>query len=141
MSAVSFDPVRVRGILEKRMDRINAEASRELQDKYAYAANHLGNLFGEDELTRAHDKSVHELWDHAESINPILAYLDDRIWSEKTRDEKIWETMKDWDWKPGPEMLADVWLAAAMVDGEAEGFDARGVERYSGNIATNEEDK
>ena len=95
MSAVAFDPVRVRGILEKRMDRINAEASRELQDKYAHAANHLGNLFGEDELTRAYDKSVHELWDHAESINPILAYLDDRIWSEKTRDEKIWETMKD----------------------------------------------
>lgn len=141
MSAVAFDPVRVWEILQARQDRLNAEASRELQDKYAHAANHLGDLFGEDELTRAYDKSVHELWDHAESINPILAYLDDRIWSEKTRDEKIWETMKDWDWKPSTEMLADVWLAAAMVDGEAEGFDARGVERYSGNIATNEEDK
>lgn len=141
MSAVAFDPVRVWEILQARQDRLNAQASRELQDKYAHAANHLGDLFGEDELTRAYDKSVHELWDHAESINPILAYLDDRIWSEKTRDEKIWETMKDWDWKPSTEMLADVWLAAAMVDGEAEGFDARGAERYSGSIATNEEDK
>lgn len=112
----AFDPVRVREILQARQDRLKAEASGVLERKYWYAHRSLSSFFREDARTRQMDKQVHAIWDHAESLDPILSYLDARIWEGMTEAERIWSVMKDWDHPdPGPELVEDVLEVKRMV--------------------------
>lgn len=116
----TFDPAFAREVLERRRDDKNRQASQLLLDKYAMIYDGEIDYLG----PRAHriDQRVHELWREADSYDSILAYLDGRIWDEKTRAEKIWETMHDWDNAWGPRMVDDVFEAAAEVDKRDQGI-------------------
>lgn len=109
-----FDPAFALRVMQRRMDDRNREASRLLWDKYDAQLN--GELSPFSIRADVIDKKVHALWDQADSYIPVIEYLEERIWSEKSNSEKVWETMRDWAPNIGPGMIDDVAAAQEMVD-------------------------
>lgn len=116
----TFDPTFAREVLERRQKAHILAASQLLSAKWDLIFE--GEIHALGPRADAFDKEVHALWKKADSYHSVLAYLDDRIWDEKTRAEKIWETMKDWPPNMGPEMVDDVFEAAAEVDNRDKSF-------------------
>lgn len=115
-----FDPAFAREVLERRQGAILKEAAGLHWDKWCLVYEEGITPYGP--RADAFDKKIHALWKQADSYDSVLSYLDGRIWDEKTRAEKIWETMKDWPPNMGPGMVEDVFEAAAEVDNRDKSF-------------------
>ncbi|QIG58571.1 hypothetical protein SEA_DEJAVU_27 [Microbacterium Phage DejaVu] len=118
-----FDPAFAREVLERRQSDKIREASVLLREKYEMIYDGEIDYLGP--RADAFDKEVHKLWREADSYDSVLSYLDGRIWDEKTRAEKVWQTMDDWGINTenfGVQMVEDVFEAAAEVDKAAKSF-------------------
>ncbi|AXC37885.1 hypothetical protein SEA_JACKO_27 [Microbacterium phage Jacko] len=108
-----FNPEFAREVLERRRDDLNRQASEIMLEKFRRQAE-SGTWWGE--LWYDYDNRIHALWDQADSYDSVLSYLDDRIWQEKTFEEKVWAVMENWDHaESGPAMVADVLEATRNI--------------------------
>lgn len=109
----AFDPKKALEILERRHRRLEAEAF-EIGIK-------VWDLVWEG-LPR-HHRIIHEIeserdaaYDRADSVRPLLRYLEQRIEEEKTPGEIIWEHVQHWPYRDGPGMVEDILRAARQLD-------------------------
>lgn len=115
-----FNPKFAREVLERRQRDLNRRAGDLHLEKFVLQME--GKIGYSGNAAAEFDKEIQSLWAQADSYDSVLAYLDGRIWGEKTRAEKIWETMKDWSPKAGAGMVEDVFEAADLVDNGLKPF-------------------
>lgn len=109
-----FNPEFAREVLERRRDDLNRQAGEIVLAKFRHQAESGAPWWGD--FWDDYDKRIHALWDQADSYDSVLSYLDDRIWQEKTFEEKVWAVMENWDHaESGPAMVADVLEATRNV--------------------------
>lgn len=109
-----FDPVYVRGVMERRQAEKNRQAADLLMEKFKLQLDGVISYWGSD--ADALDKRVHALWDEADSYDPVLTYLDGRIWEAKTFEEKVHSLLEDWGYaNVSVETVADVIEARDLV--------------------------
>lgn len=109
----AFDPKKALEILERRHRRLENEAI----DKGAAVYKYLWRGIP------PYHRIIHELeserdaaYDRLRDFAPVLRYLEQRIEDEKPDAEKVWDRMKDWDYRHGPGLVEDVALAARELD-------------------------
>lgn len=106
----TFDPAFAREVLERRQSALLKEASALHWDKWCLVYEEGITPYGP--RADAFDKKIHALWDEADSYDSVLAYLDGRIWSEKSVPEKIWSHIEDWDL----DISKEGWLEGVVGD-------------------------
>lgn len=111
---VAFDPKVALRILREKQRRLDSESIDFLRQNFEHQMNggwYDKRFYELDAAYKAKAKEAGDMWD-------VLDYLENRIESEKTREERIWDFISGWDRRAGVDMVKDVLYAADVIDGK-----------------------
>lgn len=110
----AFDPAVTYRILAAKRDRIQNEGWEFFRRKIW--AEMDGHWY--DQVFYDLDAKYRAKMDEADGLMDVLMWLQEQIEARRTREERIWDFIKDWEWEFGPKLVENVLYAADIIDGK-----------------------
>jgi len=113
---VAFDPQVALRILRERQRRLDDEAFAYLRQRFEHEMNggwYDKRFYELSDLYEAKSKEAGKMFD-------VIDYLENRIEAEKSREERIWDLVKGWEFSTGLVMVKEILWAADLIDGKLE---------------------